>query len=47
MEAWLFWLSIIIVGIVGFVLAFFLLTSLFPNAFELSLGLFNNPNTIP
>jgi len=47
MEAWLFWLSIIIIGVIGFILAFLLLGSLFPNAFDLSLGLFNNPNIKP
>src|SRR3989344_6121334 len=36
MEAWLFWLSIIIIGVIGFILAFLLLGSLFPNAYDLA-----------
>lgn len=47
MEAWLSWLAIIILAIVGFIFAFMLLNSLFPNAFNLSLGFFNNPAFAP
>jgi len=47
MEAWLSWLVIILLALAGFILAFLLLNSLFPNAFDLSLGLFNTPASTP
>ncbi|MBS3065200.1 MAG: hypothetical protein J4451_01735 [DPANN group archaeon] len=43
MEAWLFWLAVIIIGLAGFILAYLLLGTLFPDAFNLSLGLLKTP----